>query len=588
MRDTLIRTITAFLAIALLGTLAYLPSLYVPFLYDDLWEIVGNRALEQLTDLSTILRYNPARPLLMLSFALDRALFGLDVFWYHVENLLLHLVNGLCVFWLSLRLLRTHAAPATPEGSTPEDDAFPQGFGLALGLALLFVLHPVAVEAVTYVASRSSSLTATFYLLGVLAWIRFRDAQGAGEKSWVWLGLTLNAYLLAILTKEEGVSLPAVLLAYDLLLAPTKKTGDLRRWWAPQVALWGLLGAVLVARLALYGTLMPPVVVRSVGTQVLTGLEVMWAYLRLWGMPSGLSLYHDYPVVTSIFSVKLLLAGVGHIAVVVASVRLRKSFPMLGFAALWYYAVLSPTTSIIPLKEVMAEHRLYLALVGPLLLLGVGVARLSARLRLPPLGLLLPLAVGLGLMTFQVNRLWQDDVALWARAAQLSPQSGDAAYALGDAWKRRGKLAEAQGSYEEAIRRYEALKVDLSRYSYNYVDALHNLGVVHGQQGRLDQALVWLNRALMANPRHVPSWTSLGYARMQKGLNQEAAWAFEQALLLDPDAWLAHFHLAGLFAGPLNDTGQAAWHLKRCLELAPNHPLAGSLRQRLIELGHGL
>lgn len=604
------RHLLAFLLLALVGGVCYFPSFLVPFVYDDLWEIVGNRALDDLSDVGTVLRYNPARALLMLTFAVDRHLWGENPLPYHVENLLIHIVAAFLVYRMAEKLLS--GVGERPVRVSPLET--PSGFPVALGLGLLFVSHPLFVEAVTYVASRSSSLCALFYFGAFLAYIRYREAEVLEEHSpGLWLLLALNLYVLSVLTKEEGVSLPAVLVAYELLLSPSLRGMGARPsipTMLKKVLPFGLvLVALVVGRLLLFGTLMPPVVVRSPFESLLTSLEVLWVYLRLLVLPYDLSLYHDYPIVTDFGRWQTWLALLGHGGLVGLAWGFRKRLPMLAFATLWFYATLSPTTSVIPLKEAMAEHRMYLASVGPLLLLGTLWGRLwrlwlrtgsSAQDRSPserlessgvegrrwwPLWGLVGLSLGLGVLTFQYNRLWQDEVQLWERALYLSPHSGDAAYALGDALKNRGRLEEAQRAYQQAILNYEALNIDLGQYKFSYVDTLHNLGVVYAQRGMLDLATAQFRRALSINPRYVQGWNSLGYTQLVRGLTLEASLAFEESLRLDPNNWLAHFHMGTLYSTKVLDTEKAARHFKRCLELRPNAPQAEAIRKKLLELG---
>ncbi|MFM7199740.1 MAG: tetratricopeptide repeat protein [Myxococcota bacterium] len=618
------RHLLAFLVLALVGGVCYFPSFLVPFVYDDLWELVGNRALDDLSDLGTVLRYNPARALLMLTFAVDRHLWGENPLPYHVENLLIHIVAAFLFYRVAEKLLSR--VGERPERVSPLET--PSGFPVALGLGLLFVSHPLFVEAVTYIASRSSSLCALFYFGAFLSYIRYREAEVLEERSpGLWLLLALNLYVLSVLTKEEGVSLPAVLVAYELLLSPRGKGMGARPsipTMLKAVLPFGLvLVGLVVGRLVLFGTLMPPVVVRSPIESLLTSPEVLWVYLRLLVLPYDLSLYHDYPIVTDFGRWQTWLALLGHGGLVGLAWGFRRRLPMLAFATVWFYATLSPTTSVIPLKEAMAEHRMYLASVGPLLLLGTLWGRLWQRWlhlgsrgghlspsgaensgaqssgaensgaensavqgrRWWPLWGLVGLSLGLGVLTFQYNRLWQDEVQLWERALYLSPHSGDAAYALGDALRSRGRLEEAQRAYQQAILNYEALNIDLGRYKFSYVDTLHNLGVVYAQRGMLDLATAQFRRALSINPRYVQGWNSLGYTQLVRGLTLEASLAFEESLRLDPNNWLAHFHMGTLYSTKVLDTEKAARHFKRCLELRPNAPQAEAIRKKLLELG---
>ncbi len=607
------RHLLACTVLAVVAVVAYLPSFSVPFHYDDLWEILNNRALKDLTDWQTILRYNPARALLMFTFALDLHFWGTNTLPYHVENMVIHLANTCLVYFLAERLL-------SRPGETPQRGGItvPSGWSPALAVGLVFAVHPLFVEAVTYIASRSSSLAALFYLLGFAAYVQYRDTQnGRGlerRSAWPWLLLAVNAYVLAILTKEEGVSLPAVILAYDLLIAPgraaDRAADSNKRWWLGSLPFWFVLVALIIARIQFFGSLepgpgtgtgvtgsggvasalhramMPPVEVRGIVQNLLTEAEATWLYIRLFLLPYGLSIYHDYPAVSHWLNPKTLLALGGHLTLLGSVVWAWRRRPLWSFGVLWFYITLSPTSSFIPLKEVMAEHRMYLAGFGLLLVVGDGLRVLRDRWGIPAWAAGTALAIPLAVVTFQYNRVWQDDIALWQRATRLAPHSGDAYYALGDAYARVGKLDEAADAYQKAIRAYEDMGIHEPgvKYKYSYVDALNNLGLVYARKGDLDTAISFFRRALYADVNYTQAWNNLGYAQMQKGLYFEASLAFEEAIKTDPDSWLGHYHLAELYYDKLPDREKAAYHYRRALEINPDMPNADKVKLRLAEL----
>ncbi len=582
------RHFVALLLIAGTAIAAYLPSFKVPFVYDDLAEILNNPALLDLKDIETIIKYNPARALLMITFAADLHFWKTNPFPYHVENLVIHILNALLLYAIGERLLGRSRRPLPP---IAEGLRVPPGWAPAVAVSLVFAVHPLFVEAVTYIASRSSSLTTFFYLMTFGAYIGFRDAQARGAgflRAGSWLTCSILGWILAVATKEEGVSFPAVALAYDFFLAPAPARSPGRRpmgWWLGSLPFWLLFGVLIVFRIALYDTLMPPVVVYDPRLYALTGLKVLLVYLRLLIWPSGLNIYHDYPVVQGIRESGVILAVVIHLLVLALIVLSRKKRPFLSFGLAWYYITLSPTTSIIPLKEPMAEHRMYLAALGPLFVLGWGLAELRERVRVPPLVVGMGMAAILGIVTYRYNLLWQDEVALWKRAVTLSPHSGDAYYALGGVLLRRHRLDEAEAAYLRAIDNYKDRGVVGSRIKFSYVDALINLGLVYAQRGDLDRAIPYFRRALQENPRYAKAWVNLGFAQMQKGNYLEASFSIEEALMIDDENWLAHYHLGTIYYEHLVDPEKAALHYRRALEINPRIPGADTIRMRLVELG---
>lgn len=221
--------------------LAWIPALHAPFTYDDRIEVVGNRTIRWLDSVGAIASYNTSRPLLILTYALNWRVGGLDPFGYHVVSLLIHAVNALLAWRLARRLL------------SPERAAL---------VAAVWALHPMTTEAVTYVTGRSDALEATAWLVGLTAWLDYR--RGEARARWVAVG----AVVAGLLTKEVGVLLPVALLAVDRWLAPR---GAAR--WRDHLPFWIAGAAAVAVRLLVYGWPAPEVP-RSALAQLLSQAEV--------------------------------------------------------------------------------------------------------------------------------------------------------------------------------------------------------------------------------------------------------------------------------------------------------------------------
>lgn len=568
--------------------LIYAPALGVPFVYDDLAEIVSNRALHDLSDPAAVVAYNPARALLLLIFAVEWRLWGADPLPFHVTSIAVHLAACALVAALTRRMMRGRLPPGNPQARRLD------GASLApFAAALLFAVHPLFVETVTYIASRSSSLATVFYVSTVLAFSRYRDAQARRAPAARWYAATLGMMVLAVATKEIAATLPAALLLFDVTLAPrgdgASGPGRLRAA-LPHIAPWLILLIMVGLRLHFFGSVSQGTPVRTVPENLLTEAGVVVGYLYRFIVPFPLSIYHDVPTVTAPTAATLGAMAL-HAAIIGVGLRLAFRGSAAGFALLWVYLTLIPSSSIIPLKEAMAEHRTYLPGAGLMAGVGWGLAqvhgRRGGRVAWVAAGLATALFAG---MTLSYNRIWTDEIRLWRHATELAPHSGDAFYALGDAYRRQDRLDDAIDAYQRSIRNYEDRGIHLkspksTKIVYNYPDALNNLGLAYAMKGEVDRAIAQFRLAARSYPSlGGQAWTNLGYALMIKGQHEAAERALTTAVEVEPTNVLAHLHLANLYYAFLADRQKSLTHYRAALALAPDLPDRAAIEERILEL----
>lgn len=571
--------------IAALTVAVYLPALDVPFVYDDLAEIVENRDLHDLAQPGRIVGYNPARALLMLLFATEWHFFGDDPLPFHITSILVHLVCGGLLAALCLRVLRGRGAPrpATATEGT-----------VTLVTVALFLVHPLFVETVTYIASRSSSLCALFYVATVLAWSRMRDAQAGGRRAWPWFLAAFVGAGLAITTKEEAGTLAGALLLFDLCLAPPL---TMRQHLAPHAPVWLTMGTLIGLRLYLFGTSSEGPWVRTIPENLWTEAGVVVGYLSRLFVPTPLSIYHDVRTVTAPVPASAVAAAGLHLSLIGLGLWwMRRGSPFtstLAFPLLWWYLTLLPTSSFIPLKEAMAEHRTYLPSLGAFTGLALALTSLQRpRVRAGAQLAVLTVAAVFAGLTLRYNRLWTDEVALWRNATTIAPHSGDAFYALGDTYRRRGLLDEAIAAYTHAIESYEARGIptkssDGTAIVYNYPDAMNNLGLCFALKGDLDRAITQFRQAARAFPSlGARAYTNLGYALTVKGQYQSAEEALLRAVEADGTSFLAHLHLANLYFAYLPDRAKALDHYRAVLAIDPQASGREAVEARIVELSY--
>lgn len=494
---------------------AYHNCLAAPFVFDDEPSILGNPSIRSLWPLWRVLS-PPAdmtvsgRPLVNLSLAVNHSLGGFAVQGYHVFNVAVHALAALALFGIARRALERGAA-----GASAAADALP----LALAAAVLWALHPLQTESVMYTVQRSESLMGLFYLASLYCFIRGAETGPAAAR---WRAFSIAACWLGMASKEVMASAPLVVLLYDR----TFESGSFREAWRLRRAFylwlgasWLLLGLLVLSTGGRSGT-----VGFGVGIGWWDYLKTQFAaiarYLELSVWPRPLVFeYGPLPVPRlaevwpGVLAVAALGAGALHAV-------LRKS--PWGFLGAFFLAILGPTALVPGVRQMMAEHRMYLALAPAAIAVVVGGHAVAGRRS----WLLWPaLAAVLGIATLQRNAAYATALSLWGDTVLHRPGNPYARNNYGAALSQAGRAAEAESQLREALR----LKPD-------YPDACTNLGNALMLQERMAEAIPEYREALRLDPRRsAPEHNNLGAALLQSGDAAAAAAELGEALRLDPD-----------------------------------------------------
>jgi tetratricopeptide (TPR) repeat protein len=537
---------------------SYANSLQGPFVFDDHTDIVDNPSIRRLWPLRNVflVRSGSAaglqtRPVANLSFALDYAVGGLNTMPYHVTNLAIHLFAGLALFGVVRRTLSLPRLPARfGRASVP----------LALAVALLWAVHPLQTESVTYVVQRYESMMGLFYLVAVYGLIR----GSTSTHSYGWGAVAVAATLLALGSKEVAVSLPLMLLLYDrLLLAGSFAEIRHRRWWLylALLAVWTAFALV-----QLYA-----------GPRPWAGYELRWSwfeyarsqpgvilhYLRLVFWPQPLVLDYDWPPARSVGDI---LPGATVVAALLAATGYALwQWPAWGLLGAWFFMILAPTSSVMPLADLAFEHRMYLPLaaVAAAVVFAVYavVAALpfSARPRQVALACLLGgVGLVLAVLTWQRNNDYRDEVLIWQDVVARRPNHPRAHNNLGNALTARGLVDEAIVHYQRAL----AIKPDLA-------DAHYNLGLALAGRGLVDEAITHYRKALTIKPDLADAHYDLGRALAGRGLLDEAIVHYQKALTIKPDDGKTHNNFGAALASR-GQVDEAITHFRKALEVNPD------------------
>ena len=437
---------------ASLALLVYANTLHNPFVYDDRTEVLENPSIRGLADLNQVLTYNRTRPITNLSYAVDYWFSGLDPVAYHVTSILLHVTVVALLFALVRRLIRD------AHGVDHQDGAIGADVGAFVAAALVAV-HPMMTEAVGYISSRADLLCGVFVLASLVC---FRRAF-VGRSSWATAGWCF--FLLAVSSKETGVMLPFLLLAYDRLLVTS--SGEQRRARLLKIHL-PLLVAVTIMALVRAGVYV--VVEQQASSFALAWRNVplqlytVGRYMGMLVVPLNQSIVPAVPRINSWWEVPVLTSLILLGVMIGLAYSRRRTLPLVSFGIVWFLLMLVPSAALLVLADVgqaMAEHRAYLANCGIFLAVGSVVAKVfPPRLPLRPLrlvgvgaGIALTLALCIGLSLAR-NQVWSDPLGLWEEAVRRDPQGWFQHYGAADAYRTHGDLVRAATSYDKAIALY--------------------------------------------------------------------------------------------------------------------------------------
>jgi len=533
-----------------LACAAYYNTLHNPFVYDDHDTVIANPSLVDPTNVKFVLVYSPFRPVVNASYALDHWFWGYRPFGYHLTNVALHASSVLLLYaWLRRILADTGSSGAASLA--------------AFAGAALFAVHPLQSEAVAYVSGRSELMCAVWFIAALLL---ARGAILSGSR--VRTAGAVLCGLLAIASKEIGLVLPFVVLAYDWLLRPGEDAARRKRLWRVFVPAFVLLAGVGVYRLMAVrgisgGTALGPLL------NLFTQAIVVWRYVGLLAWPAGQSIMHGVHRVTSVADPIAWVALAGLAAACVAAFRLRTSYPVVTLGIVWFFAVLAPSSSVIALREGMAEHRVYLASAGVFIAVASALARATSGAGAADKAIVSRWRAGVfcaGLLvlfalTVMRNRVWSDPVALWTEATVHAEGMWEPHYALADSLREAGDCPAALPEYQRVVALHPAHR-----------DAFTNMGICLAQTGQLEEAERSFRRVLEIDPSFPRGYTNLGALALVAGDTTRARDYYREAIAQDPGNVLARMQLASLYEKTFHDYPAAARMCGEARLLAPSTP----------------
>ena len=545
--------------LALFVFMLYSNTLEGPFVYDDLSNIQANPHIRltqfNLEDIKTagLNKDSSNRPISFISFSLNYYFHKYDVTGYHLINILIHITTGLLLFFL---LKTTLSLPSL-------QSEYKAPFWIPFIAVMLWLIHPINTQSVTYIVQRMNSMAAMFYILAFLLYVKGRLADIRWKKHVLFAACTLSGAL-SLGSKEIAATLPFFILLYEWYFFQNLSSHWLKRHLKPFAAILILvaigvffyLGAHQIEKILMgydgYDF--------TLTQRLMTQFRVVLFYLSLllFPHPSRLNLEHDFPLSYSLIDpITTLLAMTAIVGLIGLSIWKRKRDRLLSFCILWFFGNLVIESTVIPL-ELIYEHRIYLPSMFVCLLTVILAYRFKFYNKLG-IATLCALLVIFSAWTYKRNATWQDDVTFWRDSVSKSPKKARPHLSLGFALHGRGKLDEAIKYYQEALR----LKPD-------YDKGHNNLGVALKEKGRLDEAISHYMEALRLKPNYAEAHNNLGVALKVQGRFEEAIEHHYEALRIKPLYAEGHNNL-GVALKDQGKLKEAMNHFLKALQIRPNY-----------------
>jgi len=541
--------------VLLIAFLVYANTLKYDFVYDDEVLIVRNSLIRDWRNVPSIfispfmdisdINISFYRPLAILSFLSDYALWDLNSVGYHLTNLLFHLANGVLVYLILGYILNS---------SIIVHSLFP------LLTTLFFLIHPIQTESVAFISNRNGVMFVFFYLWSLLLYIRRSKNCPAGYPI-----MSSILFLFALLSKEEAITLPLIILLYDYYFS---SPGDWRlinkriKYYLPFLVVigayfflrWNVLGGLGQATTYCCGNFY---------ATMLTMLRVFVYYIKLLVFPLKLCVSPTFQISSSFFDLSVILSLSLLLSILVVAFYLSSRYREISFAILWFFITLIPVSNILPLTVLLAERFLYLPSIGFCMLSAILIVKIynssSRKVTRIIFSLFACLLISFYLVRIRVaSSVWKDNFTLWSRTVRLSPNSPTVRNNLGLAYEKMGSYSQAVTEYGEAIRlapgygkhyfhlanayrgnrQYEEA-IDAYRKAIEIdpemVDSYINLGNLYGDIGQYDEAIKTYKDALEIKPNSAEIYNNLGIVFCQKGNYREGIDKFRRALEINPN-----------------------------------------------------
>ena len=593
------------LAVAVVVALVFLPAVRNGFVsWDDEENFLENPnyrglGLANLRWMWTTFHLGHYVPLSWMTLGLDYELWGMNPAGYHATSILIHALNAALLFLLARTLLRRAFPPAA--SSRRIDWA-------ATVAALVFAIHPLRVESVVWITERRDVLSLFFYLATVLVWLRATSGEVFRARLY-WGAVAL--FLCALLSKATAMTLPAVLLLLDVYPLRRLTASNWRTIASPAVRRAYLelvpFGTLSLASIVLSIIALHPPAQLPLGSKIAVSAFSLCFYLLKFVAPTGLSPLYEMPQRVDPFGGLYIACYAVVVALVVASVALRRRSPGLVAAVVGFVVISLPMLGIVQNGPQVAADR-YTYHASPALALLVGAAvflalDIPSRVRFAVSGVAL---AALAVATVAQTAVWRDSRVLWSHVLAVQPSSAVAHSAYSSLLFKEGEVQEALDHARRAIalapnyaEAHNDLGVGLMRtgdpeggvaefrrslaLKPTYHEAENNWGIAEAQRGNLAEALVHYRRAVALDPDYADAHVNMGNLLVRERRFAEAMPHYAEALRIRPDEADAHFNW-GVALAQQGKFGDAIPHFRAAVRIRPTFQTAQEYIDRAAKL----
>ncbi len=552
--------------IILLGILIYSNSFRCSFHFDDFHNIVENMSIRNLADVKAWGNFYPTRPFGIFTFALNYHFSQLNVWDWHLVNLVIHLINACLVWWLTLLIFSSPALKDHP--------IIKHKNVLALLTALLFVSHPLATESVTYIVQRLASMVTMFYILALALYLSARlSNKGIKSKSLLFAGSLLSA-MLAMLTKENAFTLPFAIMLFEIFFLRTKKLSIYFKDYRVILLMAAFLSIIIIIPLTFLSGIFKPIPPTQGNAYTVTSLNYLFTqfsvivkYIQLLFLPINQNVDYDFPVSNDFFGTRTILGFLILLSLIILAIFLFKKYRIISFGIFWFFITLSIESSFFPISDVIFEHRTYLPSFGFFLILTSGIyVLLWDKYKYFAISIFVIIIVSNSVLTYERNKVWKDNLTLWNDNIVKSPDKARPIVNRGYAYGNLGEWNKAIVDYSKAI-----------GINPEYSDAYNNRGFAYGKLGQWDKSIADYSKAIGINPKYAIAYYNRGIAYDNLGQLDKAIADYSEVIGIDPNYTLAWYN-RGVAYGKLGQGGKAMADYSKAIEIDPKSTVAYSNR----------
>ena len=540
--------------------LLYLNATYGKFVYDDFKIIVENCFIKEwkyfpkifTKDYFTISGEMSYRPIVTISYFVDYAIWRLNPFGFHLTNVILHTLNAV-LFYLLL-------------------NAVLQNKKIVLFSTLFFVTHLALVETINAVGYREDLLSATFLLVSLIYFVKsdnllYRTNNQRGFT--LFYAISLIAYLCALFSKEMAITFPVLLPLFTIFSGKKIWPGILKRFKGIYIGYITVSLFYIIIRFIVFRNHELKAAYQPSGFLVntLTMIKILASYIKLSFFPFSLNADYVVPLVKTPLEGSFILSITFLISIFIIFAILTKLRNMFACWMAWFFIMILPVMNILPIGNIMAERYLYIPVMGFCVAKGILIYRITDRTlspraiplrRMVQLVLVILMIGGYGFSIIWKNGDWRDELTLWTKTIQRSPNSQRAHCNLGNVYMESGLIEKAQMEYQTAL--------ELNPKNAN----VHfNLGLAYEKVGKATEAIREYITVIQLDPNSFNAHYALGTLYQGLGLTDKTIDEFQKIIMLYPNNMNVCKKLVFLYLDDKKDMGMSQYYLKELLKIDP-------------------